>query len=214
MINKLHLKLYNLLEILGIVCTLEIIISFILSTYNVPFENILIKLDFISITILSIEFIYRLYLSKDKVVFFKNIYNVLDAIVIGAFILYLLQIYSSNAIVSLRIINSVRILVLLRIIKFKHLKLSPETINFITILIFSFILSSFIWLAENGVNPGINNFGDAFYFTVISITTIGYGDITPKTTVGKMIIVLAVLYIISGLMTRAQKIIRNELENK
>jgi len=69
-------------------------------------------------------------------------------------------------------------------------------------------------LAENEVNPSINNFADAFYFTVISITTIGYGDITPQTMWGKMIIVLAVLYIISGLMTRAQKVISRELEKK
>ncbi|WP_245527597.1 potassium channel family protein [Methanotorris igneus] len=79
---------------------------------------------------------------------------------------------------------------------------------------FSFILSCFIWLAENEANPKINNFADAFYFTVISITTIGYGDITPQTMWGKIIIVLAVLYIISGLITRVQRIISHELEKK
>jgi len=207
-------KVYNTLEIIGILCTLEILISFILSTYNPPYEYIFLKLDFASISILSFQFFYKLIGSKDKLNFLRNIYNIIDAVVIGAFILYSLQIYSTNAIVSLRIINAVRILILLRIIKFKHLRLSREVINFITILTYSFIISSFIWLVENEVNPNINNFADAFYFTVISLTTVGYGDITPVTPWGKGIIVLSILYIVSGLITKIQSLFYRELEKE
>ena len=207
-------KVYNTLELIGILCTLEILISFILSTYNPPYEHILIRLDFISISILSFQFLYKLIGSRDKLKFLSNIYNIIDAIVIGAFILYLLQIWATNAIISLRIINAVRILVLLRIVKFKHLKLSREMINFITILTYSFIISSFIWLVENEANPGINNFADAFYFTVISLTTVGYGDITPVTPWGKGIVVLSILYLVSGLITKIQSLLYRELERK
>jgi voltage-gated potassium channel len=207
-------KIANTVEIIGLICTVEIIISFVLSTYNPPYVDVLIKLDYISICYFTFEVIYKFVGTKNKTEFFKNIYNIIDTIIIVAFALYTLQIIYSKAVVGLRVINAVRVLVLLRVIKFRKLHLSPETINFITILTFSFILSCFIWLAENEVNPSINNFADAFYFTVISITTIGYGDITPKTMWGKMIIVLAVLYIISGLMTRAQNVISSELEKK
>ncbi|HIQ32098.1 MAG TPA: ion transporter [Methanothermococcus okinawensis] len=209
-----HPRVYNTLELIGILCTLEILISFILSTYHPPYEHILIKLDFISISILSLHFLYKFMGTREKLRFLANIYNIIDAVVIGAFILYLLQIWATNAIISLRIINAVRILVLLRIVKFKHLRLSREMINFITILTYSFIISSFIWLVENEVNPGINNFADAFYFTVISLTTVGYGDITPVTPWGKGIIVLSILYLVSGLITKIQSLLYRELERK
>jgi voltage-gated potassium channel len=37
---------------------------------------------------------------------------------------------------------------------------------------------------------------DAFYFSVVSLTTVGYGDFTPQTTVGKL---FTAFYILSGI---------------
>lgn len=36
---------------------------------------------------------------------------------------------------------------------------------------------------------------DSFYFTVITLATVGYGDLTPTTPVGKIV---AVIFVISG----------------
>lgn len=40
------------------------------------------------------------------------------------------------------------------------------------------------------------NYLDAFYFTVITLTTVGYGDFSPQTTLGK---IFSMLYILLGL---------------
>ena len=40
------------------------------------------------------------------------------------------------------------------------------------------------------------NFIDALYFSVITLTTVGYGDITPKTDIGKL---FTVVYVIAGI---------------
>jgi len=34
---------------------------------------------------------------------------------------------------------------------------------------------------ENVLNPNINTFFDSLYYTIISITTVGFGDINPVT---------------------------------
>lgn len=52
-------------------------------------------------------------------------------------------------------------------------------------------------LLESSVNKGVANFFDAIYWAVISMTTTGYGDITPTTVAGRIV---AIIVVLSGLL--------------
>jgi voltage-gated potassium channel len=43
------------------------------------------------------------------------------------------------------------------------------------------------WVLEHGVNPGIQNFGDALNWALITATTIGHGNVTPVTAPGQIL---------------------------
>ena len=45
-------------------------------------------------------------------------------------------------------------------------------------------------LVDNAFNIGVMNFFDAFYFMIITCTTIGYGDIVPTSTISRLFIVV------------------------
>jgi voltage-gated potassium channel len=63
------------------------------------------------------------------------------------------------------------------------------------ILLISFVSTTLLfWSYESGVNPGIHSFGDVIWWWIVSSTTVGYGDIAPHTTPGR--IAAAVTFII------------------
>ena len=58
-----------------------------------------------------------------------------------------------------------------------------------------FIAALVFYQIEQGINPQIRNFLDAVWWSFSTVTTVGYGDITPQTSSGKII---GILLMISG----------------
>jgi len=73
----------------------------------------------------------------------------------------------------------------------RNLLLSVIALIFTLCLVGAFLFS----LIELSENPALNSFGEAFWWVVVSITTVGYGDIVPVTPYGR---ILAALIIFTG----------------
>jgi voltage-gated potassium channel len=56
-----------------------------------------------------------------------------------------------------------------------------------------FIGALVVFLIERGRNPNIHNYFDAFYMIIITIATVGYGDIVPVTAAGRITVILVLV---------------------
>ncbi|MBD1807616.1 ion transporter [Microcoleus sp. FACHB-SPT15] len=170
---------------------------FVAETYPLP-EPVRISLDTIDTLILVvfvIEYLIRLYYAIDKIKFIFSPFSFVDLIAILPFFLGL------NNIQFIRIFRWFRILRLIRFIDLKiyFLRISSEDGVIFTRILFTlftivFVYSGLIYQVEHRVNAeDFGTFLDAFYFSVVTMTTVGFGDVTPTSEVGRLMTVLMIL---------------------
>ncbi|HEV7437708.1 MAG TPA: ion transporter [Pseudorhizobium sp.] len=78
----------------------------------------------------------------------------------------------------------------------------------INLLVFLFIVTGFVYTSFFYNRPGEEGFVDALYFTVATITTTGFGDITLPGTAGKLTSVITMIVGISLFVRLAQAVVR------
>lgn len=136
------------------------------------------------------DFIARLIISERKVKFWFNLLNLSDVVVILS--LFLAPFVGDSfaflrAIRVLRLLRSYRVLKRLRrdIDFFK--KNEDVIIRSIHMFIFVFLMTELVLVSEMRSNDGILDFVDALYFTVATLTTTGFGDVTLIGPAGKLL---------------------------
>ena len=143
----------------------------------------------------TIEYILRIYSAKDKKKYIFSLYGIIDFIaIIPAYISLLFPpLYYLSLMRAFRLFRIFRILKLLSFLEeetilVKSIRRSiPKIIVFlIFIVIASTIFSSVMYIVE-GPENGFTDIPTSLYWTIVTMTTVGYGDITPATPLGKII---------------------------
>ncbi|MBW4658270.1 MAG: ion transporter [Drouetiella hepatica Uher 2000/2452] len=173
---------------------------FIAETYRLP-DAVRVPLDFLDQLILAIfttEYLLRLWSAEYKLKYFFSLYALIDLIAILPFL------FTAIDIRFIRIFRWFRILRLLRYVEGKTIfgYVSREDSAILVRILFTlfsiiFIYSGLIYQVEHPINPNaFATFLDAVYFAIATMTTVGYGDITPISQVGRL---LAVMMILTGI---------------
>ena len=86
---------------------------------------------------------------------------------------------------------------------------NEEVIGAITNLsVFVFVMTGIVYATQHQSNPAIRHYADALYFTVTSLTTTGYGDVTLPGTSGRIISVVVMICGVTLFLRLAQVLFR------
>ncbi len=179
--------------------TLLVLISlsiFIVQTYAIP-TDWRVGLDRVNdgiLIIFAVEYGLRFWAAESKLGYVFSLYALIDLLTILPFLIGLADIS------FIRVFRWFRILRLLRLLKNQSLFGQISTadgIIFVRILFtlatIIFVYSGLIYQAEHDLNP--QNFGtflDAFYFAVVTMTTVGFGDVAPVSEVGRLLTIMMI----------------------
>nr|WP_246429593.1 potassium channel family protein [Prosthecomicrobium pneumaticum] len=77
-----------------------------------------------------------------------------------------------------------------------------------TLLTFVFVVTGFVYTIFLGSHPQLTGYVDALYFTIATLTTTGFGDITLPGALGKLVSIVTMVAGISLFVRLAQAIVR------
>jgi len=76
------------------------------------------------------------------------------------------------------------------------------------LFVFLFVMSAVVYETQHQHNPAIGNYVDALYFTVTTLTTTGYGDITLPGTAGRLLTIVMMIVGVSLFVRMVQVLFR------
>lgn len=186
--------LWSNLIVLGLILLSSTI--FVAQTYPIgrQFRAVLGTVDLIILIIFTVEYFLRLWSAKKPRKFVFSLFGIIDLIAILPLLVGWLDIR------FIRVFRWFRILRIIRFWRIERQLLGFKTEDsvifvriFLTLFTLIFVYAGLIYQVEHQINSDrLVNFFDAFYFVVVTMTTVGYGDVTPLSQPGRLMTVLMI----------------------
>ncbi|MCB1462705.1 MAG: potassium channel family protein [Nitratireductor sp.] len=201
-----HTRLYHLaLTALDIV-----VIVYFLATVRIEHISFYRIIDVAIFLVFTLELAVRFWIEKERKWFFFRPSTVADIVVLASLVVPLLV----ENLGFLRVLRTLRFIRVFRLsdsfrrllpIRKRQEDVFTATLN---LLVFIFVVTSTVWVLEARINPDLNNWIDALYFTVATLTTTGYGDITLHDPLGRLLTVFIMIFGVALFLRLAQAIFR------
>lgn len=223
--KKIHEVIFGIETKAGKVFDIALLIIILLSVVVVMLESVkgisnrfgeeLRIIEWIFTTLFTLEFIARLVSSPKPSKYYLSFMGIVDFIsLIPTYLSFFVA--GSHALSIIRTIRLIRIFRILKLTRFigganqlgSALYNSRHKISvfLVSVLCTVVIMGTLLYLLEGGEN-GFSSIPKSIYWAIVTLTTVGYGDIAPQTVVGQslasalMILGYAMLAVPTGIVT-------------
>ncbi|MEA1786358.1 ion transporter [Arenibacter sp. GZD96] len=193
--------MFDLILLVVILYSILVVMLESIPSYGIKYQGFFNISEWIVTVLFTIEYILRIVCIKKPTKYIFSALGIIDYI-------STVPKYISFFIVGSQYVTAVRALRLLRV--FRILKLmhfvgeSNNLVNALKVsrakififmffmIIISVLLGTLMYLVE-GPENGYNSIPDSAYWTIVTLTTVGYGDISPQTGLGRFIATLIMI---------------------
>lgn len=166
----------------------------------------------------GVEYLLRLYCVKKPLRYATSFYGIIDLLAIAPYFISL----AVGGRQSLAVIRTLRLLRVFRVLKLTHFvgeaKLLREALRasrakitvFLGVVLALVVIIGALMYKIEGSESGFTSIPRAIYWAIVTLTTVGYGDIAPKTPLGQfiasvvMIVGYGIIAVPTGMVTAEQ----------
>lgn len=193
--NTVYGRLFDLVLLCVILLSVIIVMLETVKSFDAKYHSELIILEWIITIFFTLEYILRIISLKKPWQYIFSFYGIIDLIAT-------LPMYFSLFFAGTSILTVVRALRLLRLFKIlKHPQFSSQSTHlkeallasrgkiliFIYFMLISSIIIGSVMYVVEGPAGGFTSIPISIYWTIVTLTTVGYGDISPITPLGQTI---------------------------
>ena len=152
----------------------------------------------------------RLWIAPRKLRFLTEITTLADIVVIATLLAasFIQDWAFLRVLRALRLLRSYHVLRDLRS-RYKFFARNEDIlVSSLNLIVFIFIVTAFVYVVEKNIHPQIQSYVDALYFTVATLTTTGFGDITLTGTAGRLLAVAIMVVGVALFLRLIQTIFR------
>jgi len=188
-------KLFDVILLFVIIASIILVMLESVKAIDTKYHVFLNISEWVITILFSLEYIARIITVKKPLKYITSFYGIIDFL--STIPKYLSIIFAgTHALVALRALRLLRVFRILKLARYlgasnnlmKALKASRAKISvfLFAVVIISIILGTIMYLIE-GEENGFNNIPKSVYWCIVTLTTVGYGDIAPQTPLGQLI---------------------------
>jgi voltage-gated potassium channel len=184
-------------------------IAFLIVTSPLPTTPVIVAADVVIGLLILADVLARLWIAPHKLRMLRQLHSIADILVILS--LLLAPLLTEN-LAFLRVLRMLRLLYSYHVLRDlrRHtpfFRRNEEVIvSSVNLGVFVLLVTALVFALQFGRNPSIHNYIDALYFTVATLTTTGFGDITMTGSVGRLLAVFIMVVGVALFLRLAQAI--------
>jgi voltage-gated potassium channel len=188
-------SLFDRVLIYAILLSVLVVVLDSVASISKQFHGELVTLEWMFTILFSIEYIARLYCAKYRWRYATSFYGIIDFLAVVPTYLALL-FPELHALIDVRVLRLIRMFRIFKLTaymsEYQHLAeaLSAsrrKILVFLSVVLMVVTVMGSIMYVVEGPHNGFTSIPIAVYWAITTMTTVGFGDITPHTDLGKLI---------------------------
>ena len=194
-------KWFDLVLLFVIILSVILVMLESVKEFDARYHSILLSLEWAITLFFTVEYIARIICIRKPAHYIFSFYGIIDFLAtIPLYLSYLIA--GSQVLLAVRALRLLRVFRILKLVHFigeasqlkEALKASRTkiTVFIYVVVILSILLGTVMYLIESD-EAGFTSIPRSIYWTIVTLTTVGYGDIAPQTTVGQLIATIVMI---------------------